>query len=43
MDHNENLSSTVAPRPGHITDAGARFSYTFGPHSLTVMEFQAQR
>ncbi|MBM4301822.1 MAG: hypothetical protein FJ121_09895 [Deltaproteobacteria bacterium] len=42
-DHNENLASTVSPRPGHITNAGASFSYTFGAHSLTVMEFQAQR
>ncbi|MGA9754298.1 MAG: alpha-L-arabinofuranosidase C-terminal domain-containing protein, partial [Desulfobaccales bacterium] len=41
-DHNENLSTTVAPRPGQITDAGVSFSYTFGAHSLTVMEFQAQ-
>jgi len=42
-DHNENLALTVSPRPGHITDADASFSYTFGAHSLTVMEFQAQR
>jgi alpha-N-arabinofuranosidase len=41
MDHNENLSPTVTPRPSHITNAGASFSYTLGPHSLTVMEFQA--
>lgn len=43
MDHNENLSSTVSPQAGLITDAGASFSYTFGAHSLTVLEFQAQR
>jgi hypothetical protein len=43
MDHNENLASTVSSRPGHITDAGANFSYTFGAHSLTVLEFRAQR
>jgi alpha-N-arabinofuranosidase len=43
MDHNENLASTVSPRPGQITKAGARFSYAFGPHSLTVLEFRGQR
>jgi alpha-L-arabinofuranosidase len=42
-DHNEDSAATVSPRPGHITDAGADFSYTFEPHSLTVMEFQARR
>jgi alpha-L-arabinofuranosidase len=42
-DHNEDLAVTVSPRPDHITDAGAEFSYTFEPHSLSVMEFQAQR
>ena len=42
-DHNEPRSSTVSPHPGHISDAGASFSYPFEAHSLTVMEFQAQR
>jgi len=43
MDHNENLASTVSPRPGQITNAGASFSYSFGAHSLTVLDFRAQR
>ena len=43
QDHNENVASTVSPRLGHITDAGANFFYTFGAHSLTVLEFRAQR
>jgi alpha-L-arabinofuranosidase len=43
MDHNENLSTTVAPQSGKIIDAGARFTYTFKAHSLTVLEFKAQR
>jgi alpha-L-arabinofuranosidase len=43
MDHNENLASTVSPRRSQITNAGASFSYAFGPHSLTVLEFQGQR
>ncbi len=42
QDHNETLSSTVSPRPGEITNAGASFSYTFEPHSLTVLEFRAR-
>ena len=42
MDHNETLSSTVAPRSGEITNAGSNFSYTFEPHSLTVLEFRAR-
>jgi alpha-L-arabinofuranosidase len=42
MDHNETLSSTVTPRPGKITNAGVSFSFTFEPHSLTVLEFQAR-
>jgi len=43
MDHNENLSTTVSPRPGRLTDAGVSLSYTFEAHSLTILEFQAQR
>jgi len=43
MDHNENLSTTVAPRSYKIIDAGARFTYTFKAHSLTVLEFKARR
>ena len=42
MDHNENLAGTVSPRSGQITNAGARFSYAFGAHSLTVLEFRAR-
>ncbi len=41
-DNNEHLATTVAPRSGQISDAGPGFSYTFGPHSLTVIQFQAQ-
>jgi alpha-N-arabinofuranosidase len=42
-DHNEDQSTTVTPHPGHLTDAGVSFSYAFKAHSLTVLEFQAQR
>jgi alpha-L-arabinofuranosidase len=42
-DYNEDLATSVAPHSGQITEAEAEFSYTFEPHSLTVIEFQARR
>lgn len=41
-DHNEVKATTVAPRPGSLTAAGPQMTYTFGPHSLTRLEFQAR-
>jgi alpha-N-arabinofuranosidase len=42
MDHNEDLSTMVAPQSGKIIDAGSRFTYTFKAHSLTILEFKGQ-
>ncbi|MCX5893151.1 MAG: hypothetical protein NTW80_09305, partial [Deltaproteobacteria bacterium] len=41
-DHNEARSTTVAPTLGNLTAAAAQMTYTFGAHSLTRLEFQAQ-
>jgi alpha-L-arabinofuranosidase len=38
-DHNEERETTVAPKESRITVAGPQFSYTFAPHSFTIMEF----
>jgi hypothetical protein len=32
----------VSLRSGQITNTGARFSYAFGAHSLTVLEFRTR-
>jgi alpha-L-arabinofuranosidase len=42
-DHHENLAARVTPQSAKISNAGTHFSFTFGPHSLTIVEFQAQR
>lgn len=41
-DHNEVKSTNVTPRPGGLTAAGPQMTYTFEPHSLTRLEFQAR-
>lgn len=41
-DHNEDHPHAVEPATGTINDAAPAFTYTFGAHSLTVLEFQAQ-
>lgn len=41
-DHNEERSASVAPSSGNLTAAAAQMTYTFAPHSLTRLEFQAR-
>ncbi len=41
-DHNEARSTTVAPTQGNLTAAASQMTYTFGAHSLSRLEFQAQ-
>ncbi len=41
-DHNETRSATVAPALGSLTAAASPMTYSFRPHSLTRLEFQAQ-
>lgn len=41
-DHNEVRSTTVAPTRGNLTTGASQMTFTFGAHSLTRLEFQAQ-
>ncbi len=41
-DHNEDKAPTVSPMAGALDFAAPEFPFTFQPHSLTVLTFQAQ-
>lgn len=41
-NHNEDNPGAVAPAAQRLDNAGPEFDFTFAPHSLTLLKFQAQ-
>jgi len=41
-DNNEDIAQTVTLTTAQINDAASQFTYTFKPHSLTMIQFQAE-